>query len=410
MKTSGVGVKQVVKRLRNFRGLNNVLDPMRGSTASDQSRVMWEWQTVADNIDITNIGVPVLRPGYTLSIAGSGITSSFNTFNYQRAYIIDSGAVKRVNDDGTTTTLYGLVSGEASWSEINDVVYLSAGSTKLEIAPDNRVRRWGVPTPVQPTISAASGSLYPGYYQAVLTCVDSQGREGGACPSVGVQVTDGAFTVNNIVVPSGYTVRLYVTDKDGTVFYQAAELVADGSFTCATLARGPELTTQFLDEPPEEGTIVAFMGANAYLAEPIPEINVTVVWFSQSLGYHLFNLNSDYFAVPGIVRQMFGTSNGLIIGTDDRIFVYNDDKLLVLADYGVVPGPHASRISTGDESTVYLWSKRGLCAFPPFKNLTEDHYYPTPGIYAGGGVVNKDGYNRYIAVIQTGGDAFNARS
>ena len=132
-----------------------------------------------------------------------------------------------------------------------------------------------------------------------------------------------------------------------------------------------------------------------------------MIWFSQAQGYHLFNLNTDYFVVPGEVTQLHGSGNGLVIATQTRIYLYNDDQLLQLAEYGAVPGQHAD---LGRDGKTYFWTKRGLCRVTPFENLTESVVSVAPGVRAGGGVINTDGYSKYVAVIHSGGDAFNARS
>jgi hypothetical protein len=392
------------KVLARFLGLNNVADPMRGAAEGT-----WGWQSVADNVNGTDSGGMERREGIAPAalVAGSSITGSYSTFDFSRLYIIDSGTLKRVYPDGTTTTLYGMLSGAAYWSEQNDVVYLSCGSAKIQIGQDNSVASWGVSVPDQPNISAATGSLFAGFAQAVLTYTDATGREGGACPAVGIQVTQGGFTLTNIPQIAGYTPQLYCTEPDGNVFMHVTSLPSPiTAYTVATRTTGRELTTQFLDVPPEGGSYIAFAGAQALLAEYIPEIDQTVVWTSEEMGYHLFNLNSNYFVVPGEVTQMYGKDATAVITTQTRVFAYSDSSLKQIAEYGAVPGQHADM---GSDDKIYFWTKRGLCRAVPFENLTESHFSAAPGVYAGGGVINQHGYSRYVAVLHRGGDAFNQR-
>lgn len=387
--------------LRRFRGLNNVADPMRGTGVAAEEP--WEWQSIADNVDGTDsLGIE-LRAGYQQFLAAA-ITGSYSTVDFSRLYIIAGGLLKRVYPSGQTETLHSGLSGAAHWSEINDVVYLSCGADKLQIEQDNTVKTWGVPTPAQPVVSAASGSLSAGVYQVAITYTDADGREGGACQAIEITLAAGSgITVS--AIPQLHAANVYLTDADGAVFYLAAR-TAGSAVTLTIPAAGVELTTQFLDAPPASGGHVAFFAAAAFLAEYIPEIDQTVVWRSRPLAYHLFNLDSDYFVVPGEVTQMHGAAAGLIVTTQSRVFAYDGERLAQLAPYGAPPGQHAE---AGADEKIYFWTKRGLCRAFPFQNMTESALSVAPGVQAGGGIVESNGYRKFVAVIQQGGSAHNAR-
>ena len=392
------------KTLDHFLGLNNVADPMRGTDVGTKLEETWAWQSIADNVDGTDSRGLALRAGYQLFLAAA-ITGSYSTVDFSRLYIIAGGLLKRVYPSGQTDTLYSDLSGAAHWSEINDVVYLSCGADKLQIEQDNTVNAWGVPTPAQPIVSAASGSLSAGVYQVAITYTDADGREGGACQAIEITLAAGSgITVS--AIPQLHAANVYLTDADGAVFYLAAR-PAGSAVTLTIPAAGVELTTQFLDAPPVAGGHVAFFGAAAFLAEYIPEIDQTVVWRSRPLAYHLFSPDSDYFIVPGEVTQMHGAATGLVITTHTRVFSYDGERLAQVAAYGAPPGQHAD---LGADEKIYFWTKRGLCRALPFENLTEAAVSVAPGVHAGGGIIESNGYRKYVAVIHQGGNAHNARS
>lgn len=397
------------KRLSQFKGLNNVDDPMRGPLRDAYGhRDSWEWQSTADNVDITNSSSVKLRDGYQLFAAMTNVTGSYSTVDNTRLFVISNGALTQIQQDGSMQILAANLSGKAYWAEVNNVVYLSCGADKYQIDIAGGTMLWGIPVPSDPMVRVASGRLYAGVVQVCLTYTDADGREGGAHPAVAVDVTgDGGYTVTAIPQLAGYVVQLYATEPDGAVFYKVASLPTQTEYTVTTQQYGAELTTQFLDVPPVEGAQIAVLGANIYMAEYIAEANMTVVWVSQSMGYHLFNLNSDYLIVPGEVTQMYGANTGLVIATSTRIYVYDNDKIQQVAEYGAVHGQHAD---LGTDEKIYFWTKRGLCRVMPFENLTEAHVSMAPGIYAGGGVVDMGGYKKYIAVIHQGGDAYNRRT
>ena len=141
-----------------------------------------------------------------------------------------------------------------------------------------------------------------------------------------------------------------------------------------------------------------------YAAQYFPTENQTVVWFSRPLGFHLFNLNQDFFMVPGHVHMLAPHKDALIVGTGERVFAYAGEKLSQLAQYGVVPGQHWS----ADDERIIFWTLRGVCAAMPFTNLMERSVSVAPGIKAGGTIVRQGGQKRYLAVLQQGGSAFNS--
>jgi hypothetical protein len=141
-----------------------------------------------------------------------------------------------------------------------------------------------------------------------------------------------------------------------------------------------------------------------YAAQYFPSENQTVIWFSEPMGFHLFNLDSNFFMVPGQVLMLAPHDDALIVGTDAKTYAYTEAKLDLLADYGVGAGQRCS----GDDERILFWSTRGVCAALPFLNLTEKQVSVAPGVRAGGCVVRDGGQKRYLAVLQQGGLPFNS--
>jgi len=394
------------KTLRGLVGLNNLIDPMRGKPASPGvGAKTWQLLQQADNVNLTNEGMPTRRDGYSAFLSGSSVTASFSTFDFSRLYIIDSGALKRVNSDGTADVLMSGLTGTAYWAEINDVVYLSCDQ-KVEIHKDGWVTTWGLEVPVGGRATATTGGqLNSGFYQVAFTFVDETGREGGTSTSLPIVVPDGgSIQLNDIPYLQGCRTNVYLCAKS-TVFNLITTL-AQGDYTYAGGPLGRELATQFLDAPPAETShITAFQG-RIYAAEYVPQGDMTVVWYSAPLGYHLFNLNEDFFIVPGRVSQMAGSDDTLMLSSESRVFLYNREGLDQVAEYGSKPGRHAD---IGPDGKLYFWTNRGLCRVSPFENLTESDVSLAPGQTASGGVIQQHGYTRYVVVLKSGGLPFNKR-
>lgn len=385
-----------------FRGLNNVRDPMRGSPA-DRQIGKWEWQQVADNINITDDGQIVTRDGY-IPFLPIPVASAYSTFHYDKLFVLSGTDLLEVFDTGSTITRATNVVGPVYWAEVNDEVYVSARNVKLQILPDGTVRPWGVPTATQPSISGMTGNLFPDVYKVCCTFVDAWGREGGASPATEFYAIDGGMTISNIPQLAGYTTNVYVTE--GVVFYRVDVPVGATSFNYLVGASQRELTNMFLDEPPLNGTYITHYKGRMYISEYFPQSNMTVVWESEPLAFHNFNYNSGYLLVPGEVTQMVGTESVMCILTRNRTYLYDGEAILQAAEYGAVPGQH---VDIGSDGKAYFWTTRGLCSVAPFENLTEKSVSVAPGISAGGGIIEQHGYKRFVAIIEQGGEAFNKR-
>lgn len=387
-------------------GMNNILDPSIGDTDADGKRRTWQWQSKAENVNFTNSGRCTPRDGYTLAVAGASITGSFTTFAHDRFYVIDAGALRQINTDGTARTLADGLSGQARWAEINDVVFLSCGNDKLCIQKDGVVYDWAVPTPGGGTLSHTSGGLDEGFYQVCFTFIDERGREGGASQSVAMQVISGGIIVTNIPSLAGHYTAIYMTSK-GTVFRLAGVVPAGTkSFTLNSPVVARELVTQFFDPPPAGIFDIATFRGRFYGAEYLPDADSTVVWFSEPMGYHLFNLNSGFLMVPGQVTQLAGADDVLLIVTHTRICLFDGDAIKEVAEYGGPPGQH---VDMDSQRRLVFWTNRGLCRAAPFENLTNSRISVAPGLSASGGIIHQHGYTKFVVALKSGGAAYNKR-
>lgn len=398
------------QKLVRFQGLNTVDDPLVGTRDDQGKPLTWEWLAEANNVDISDEGRLARRDGYQPFRSGGNIQASFSTFDFQRLYVVDSGALLGVRPDGTAAELATNLVGPFHWAEVNDEVFLSCSRPLRIDKLRQSVAEWVVPVPQGGSLSEASGGLEPGTYQVCFTHLDAAGREGGASPSIPIRIAAGAIQIEAPMAPDCYT-AIYVCPPNSTVFRVTAVLAhsSGGAYSVSQLdpgSMGRELATPFLDALPAEVRQVAAWKGRIYGAQYLDPLDQTVIWFSQPLGYHLFDLNRDFFMVPGRVLQLADAGEVLLVGTDQRIFLYAGDGLQQVAEYGVVPGQHADR---GPGSKTYFWTTRGLCRVSPFENVTESRVSVPPGEYAGGGVIHENGYVRYVATLHRGGAAFNTR-
>ena len=372
-----------------FKGLNNVTDPLR---------LGMDWFVTADNVVVTDTGALEKRTGYSKVSAGD-FSAAYSTIDFQRAYVVADGSIKTI--DGAVLKT-GIAQSAMHWAEINNHVYFNNGTDSGVILPDNNVLDWVWTVPATPSLSAVTGSLPAGQYQVRCTATLTDGRETGSSDSAEIVLGEGqALQIAGLAAGS----RVYIAPADSTVYQFAGTYTGSFVWNSGPDNLGRDLLNVLLDPLPQGTDLIQFWKGVAYAAQYFPAEDQTVVWFSEPLGYHLFNLDSNFFMVPGQVLMLAPTKESLIVGTNNRIYAADAKNLEVLAEYGVVPGQHWSK---DDEDRILFWSTRGVCAAKPFENLTEKQVSVAPGVRAGGCVMRSGGQKRYVVALQQGGSAFNS--
>lgn len=383
-----------------FKGLNTLDDPMEMGLS---------WLTQADNVDITSADKLQRRAGYDLDTAGT-ILGAYSTIDHQRMYFVDGGSLKAYPG----VTLASVTSqARMHWAEVNDQVFYNNGTDRGILTEDNRVLPLSWPVPGAPALAAVTGSLAPGRYSVMCTYLLPDGRETGAGSSASLDIEDGqALQISAIPQVDGMVTRTYLAPANSTVFqlaYEGYDTARVWNYSPNSL--GLDLATDDFDPIPEGATVIQVWRGRLYAAQYIPASNMTAVWFSQPLGFHLFDLATDFLAIPGKVHMLAPTDSALLIGTDQAIHAYDGEGTKKLATYGVVPGWCWARDDdeNGESMGVYIWTQRGLCKAMPFVNLTSGHVSVAPGIQAGAAVIAQGGQKRFVACLHAGGAAFNLR-
>ena len=387
-------------KVAQFMGLNNQTDPLN---------LGLEWFTAANNINITDAGKIVPRLGYALDIAGE-ILGAYATIDHQRMYYVDGASLKAYGG----TVLASITSqARMHWTEVNDQVFYNNGTDRGIVRGDNSIIPLAWPVPGAPALAAVSGSLAPGRYSVMCTYLLPDGRETGAGSSASIDIEQGqAVQISGIPQVDGLVTRTYLAPANSTVFqlaYEGYDTARVWNYSPNSL--GLDLATDDFDPIPEGATVIQIWRGRLYAAQYIPSSDMTAVWISQPLGFHLFDLATDFLAIPGQVHMIAPTKQALVIGTDVAIHAYNGENLEELATYGVVPGWCWARDDdeNGESMGVYIWTQRGLCKAMPFVNLTSGHVSVAPGIQAGAAVIAQGGQRRFVACLHAGGEAFNAR-
>lgn len=387
-----------LKEYKLFKGLNNIADPIR---------LDLRWLTKAVNVHATSTGGIERRMGYEC-LSRTPATTAFSRSDSKFTYLQRESSIT----DLAGVELVKTTSNKPMWwGEVNNEVYYSNGVDAGKfVGYDHTV--WRLPTPKEPVVTINSGGsgVSQGAYQVRSTVVARDGRESGWSEAAIIECPVGATSFS--ITPSffdGYTSRIYITAPGGASPQYAGTLYAPGtvSWSGDPDQLGFDATTNFLDPLQPNVDVFAFFKASCYAAEFMQQSDVSVIWVSEPLGYHLFNLNSGFMLFPGRVLMLVATEEALIIGTDRAVFAFDGKTLARVALYGVIAGQNCVRDTQVKTDRVLFMSTRGVCEALPFNNLTEDRVAIPTASRAGGVFMQQDGHCRFIATLHGVGGVYN---
>lgn len=369
---------------------------------------------VGDNIFISDTKKITRRAGYSAYYSTGGVVAAYGGAG--PLYVIDGGTLKRLaSSTDARTVKSGLIGTAYSWDTINGDAYFVNG-TDAGIARGDTYLPWRLTPPtlgdvtVPTTVATAQrvGKLYTeATFRVLATYLTEDGRETAPSEIFSLIAAPLTSSIRVDVAPDYTRTNVYCTEPDGIVF----RLVASTTGTTVTFnpqRGGREYPSVNTSSMPPGISHIAFCKGRCFAGQYLPSARMSAVWISQPFGFHLWNLSADYLPVSGELALLLWNNKGVLIGTTESIYQYDDasGELEQLVNYGVVPG------SAGDldaESMAYFWTTRGLCRAMPFENLTEKDVSMPPGVRATAAMVYMDGVQQFVTVTQGGGDAFNKR-
>ena len=274
----------------------------------------------AKNVDISDEGKIERRNGYTQVYSGTDIHSLYEYDD--KAYFVEDGTLKRLNQDYTATNLKTGIGGvELDYVTVNgDTYYVGGGIGKIK--NDGTWSTWGVPNPnSQPILVASSGTHPAGRYQVAITFVNSDGEESGTGTAALITLTENQkITLSGIQQDSNASwIKVYATPVNGTTLYHQMTIpMGTTSVDLAYLEDGDILRTQFLDNP-INGHLVEYYNGRIYVAQD------NYLWYSEPYRYGLFDLRDNYIVYPENINFIKALNNGMWVGSDKVYFLRGKD-------------------------------------------------------------------------------------
>jgi len=274
-----------------------------------------------------------------------------------------------------------VVFATTAFSDFGKIVFTNDGyKINGEIAS-----RLKVPTPEYPPYLEASSPYVEGemaFYKAVYCYRDLvTGLEGGSSPIEIISCAfDSSVSVTPVDPPQGYESVVYVTEINGSTYY---------SYDGYQLAPVQVLANPFTEEIDK----IEYHDERLWLSQ-LADNGMSIVWYSDKYHYHLYDTISNYLIVPGQIRGMASTLQGLLICTDAAIYVFAE-SLQLLAGYGV---PEGKPISKHQDGTVLIQSNKGICSAFPFQNITGKIVTQDQLSTNYTSIIYKDGINRFISI------------
>lgn len=363
---------------------------------------------VATNVVADNTGTLERRDGYSLALAATNITDAYAHQSGQYGLVVADGRLLSISQDLVASDLGAVAEQRYQWAQHEDRVAF-AGYEDSGLVQGGRVLAPLRIPHASFAAAATSGSLPAGAYQVTAALRHAAtGVEGPAAPSATVDVREHGGIHVAVDVPAGYEADVYVTEADGTV----ERYVGSGrAVYYRDEALGAPLTgAQAGAHPLPYGiTALCFHEASLWAAIHDKPSNTAFLLQSEPWWPQLFRPAEEGFALPGEVLGMASTAEGLLAATDRAIWLRDrDGNLQLLADYGVVPGRPFAKDQDGNTA---IWTKRGMCLFPPFRNLYQAEagawkLSVPPGHSASASLVNHKGLALAVALTDGGGTAF----
>lgn len=274
------------------------------------------------NLDVTDLGRLVARPGSRRLSTQAGAHSLWGAADQSFGLYVDGDAIRRLwyqaeNDLRSTVLLDSLTPGaRMRYFEDPTGVYFTNGHELGVVANGGlSASLIGVDAPaIAPAVAAVAGGLPSGRYAVAYSHISATGQESGLSPQALVTLAAaGAIEVTfPAILPDAALYRVYVTGTNGDTLYQIHELaVGMSSVTIADLNFGKQAPTRFMERMPPGRDVCIYRGVLCVLEG-------TRLRYSEPFAYGLTGIH-NFVEFGACTLFCEPTESGLYVGAENGV-------------------------------------------------------------------------------------------
>lgn len=283
--------------MKTFLGINNI---------ADETRLREGEFATATDVDIGSRGNLMSRRGRTRLLSGDDVHSVFHT-SFGLLACVDSDLLLVSEAGVVQRTVYPTLGYTRVWcTKLPDGRVAFSNGLINGLCTATATQLWGVPTPVDAGVGIDGDTLYQITYVR-----DSDNLEG---PPLYGNLIDTTEAIIGLPVLAGHSINVYFAPYGDTMFLA-------GTTSSDTYQHdGGLLGTQFvgsgLSQPPV-GRVLTTWNSRVLIADG------NVLWATRPMQPELIDLTQDFIQLPAAITALYGTGDGLFVGTEDGMYYMN---------------------------------------------------------------------------------------
>ena len=361
--------------------------------------------THATNILIDDSGSIIRRKG-SVKIANGKITSSYGTRDNSAIYVVDDGSIYRFDGNEFTFICDGIGVGTVHWCEESSSLVFAQSALRFIAIENDIVTDLNIPTVTDISVTHKVGKLPLMSFGIMAQYVNIKTGLRGELSTYQIVNTEELSSVLIEVPPiDGYSVAIYGFLPNSGAWSLIGEtenvlLLTDYPAT-NEIANDAYINVSKI---PKDVVAMTFHVGRICVVT-LSSKTTSLIQFSTPNFYHLFDVINEAFEIPDAITAVASSNGTLVLTGIHSIWAFAEGSLQRLAPYGTPVGKPITQLPTGE---LLIWTYRGVCQYPEFRNLTENDFSVPAGFGCATSLYEHDGSKYLVVATDDAGQAFNA--